>query len=55
MRVDRDGCAAQLTDELLIAVIGGVRRKRPNGKSKAWETVAAQHGQIKHSFALMWV
>jgi transposase len=45
--VDRDGCAAQLTDELLIAVIGGVRRKRPNGKSEAWETVAAQHDQIK--------
>lgn len=45
--VDRDGCVGQLTDELLIAVIGGVRRKRPNGKSQAWEAVAAQHDQIK--------
>jgi hypothetical protein len=39
--VDRDGGVCQLTDELLTAVIAGVRRKRPNGKSEAWETVAA--------------
>ena len=45
--LDRDGGAAQLTDELLTAVVGGVRRTRPNGKSKAWETVAAQSEQIK--------
>lgn len=45
--VDRDGGACQLTDELLAAVIAGVRRKRPNGKSEAWETVAAQSEQIK--------
>jgi hypothetical protein len=38
--VDRDGGACQLTDELLAAVIAGVRRTRPNGKSEAWETVA---------------
>jgi transposase len=42
-----DGGAVQLTDELLAAVIAGVRRKRPNGKSEAWETIAAQSGQIK--------
>jgi transposase len=45
--VDRDGGVCQLTDELLTAVIAGVRRKRPNGKSEAWETVAAQSEQIK--------
>jgi transposase len=44
--VDRDGGVCQLTDELLAAVIAGVRRKRPNGKSEAWETVAAQSEQI---------
>ncbi|PKW14269.1 IS21 family transposase [Saccharopolyspora spinosa] len=44
--VDREGGAGQLTDELLTAVIAGVRRKRPNGKSQAWETIAAQSGQI---------
>jgi hypothetical protein len=45
--VDRDGGVCQLTDELLTAVVAGVRRKRPNGKSAAWETVAAQAEQIK--------
>jgi transposase len=45
--VDRDGGVCQLTDELLTAVIAGVRRTRPNGKSAAWETVAAQAKQIK--------
>ncbi|WP_405160805.1 IS21 family transposase [Nocardia sp. NBC_01499] len=45
--LDREGDAAQLTDELVAAVIAGVRRKRPNGKSDAWETIAAQHDQIK--------
>jgi transposase len=45
--LDRDGGAEQLTDELLMMVIAGVRRKRPNGKSEAWETVAVQSEQIK--------
>ncbi len=45
--VDRDGDARQLTDELLAAVIAGVRPSRPNGKSAAWETIAGQHAQIK--------
>ena len=45
--LDRDGDACQLTDELLAAVIAGVRPSRPNGKSQAWETIAAQHEQIK--------
>ena len=45
--LDRDGGACQLTDELLAAVIAGVRPSRPNGKSQAWETIAAQHEQIK--------
>ena len=45
--LDRDGGVCQLTDELLAAVIAGVRPSRPNGKSQAWETIAAQHEQIK--------
>jgi transposase len=45
--LDRDGGTEQLSDELLMMVICGVRRKRPNGKSQAWETVAAQSEQIK--------
>jgi len=45
--LDRDGDAAQLTDELVAAVITGVRSKRPNGKSEAWEIIAGQHEQIK--------
>jgi transposase len=45
--LDRDGQVDQLTDELLTAVIAGVRRKRPNGHSEAWETIAAQSEQIK--------
>jgi transposase len=45
--LDRDGDAGQLTDELLAAVIAGVRPSRPNGKSQAWETIAAEHEQIK--------
>ncbi|MFF0458355.1 hypothetical protein [Nocardia africana] len=32
---------------MLAKVIAGVRRARPNGKSEAWETVAAQNEQIK--------
>jgi transposase len=45
--LDRDGGVCQLADELLAAVIAGVRPSRPNGKSEAWETVAGQHEQIK--------
>jgi transposase len=45
--VDRDGDAGQLTDELLAAVIAGVRPSRPNGKSEVWETIAGHREQIK--------
>jgi hypothetical protein len=45
--LDRDGDAGQLTDELMAAVIAGVRPSRRNGKSQAWETIAGQHGQIQ--------
>ena len=31
----------QLTDELLAAVIAGVRPSRPNGKGAVWETTDA--------------
>ena len=43
VRLDRGGGACQLTDELLAAVIAGVRPSRPNGRSQAWETIAARH------------
>ena len=42
--LDREG--GQLTDEMLAAVIAGVRPSRPNGKSQAWETIDAQAEQI---------
>jgi hypothetical protein len=45
--LDRAGGVEQLSDELLGIVIAGVRRKRPNGKSDAWETIATQRDQIK--------
>jgi transposase len=45
--LDRDGGAGQLTDELIAAVIAGARPSRPTGKSLAWETIAAEHEQIK--------
>lgn len=45
--LDRDGDACQLTDELLAAVIAGVRPSRPYGKSQAWGTIAAEHDQIQ--------
>jgi transposase len=45
--LDRDGDGCQLTDELLGAVIAGVRPSRPNGKSQAWETIDAEAEQIK--------
>ena len=37
----------QLTDELIAVVIAEVRPHRPNGKSLAWETIAAEHEQIR--------
>jgi transposase len=45
--LDRDGDGCELTDELLAAVIAGVRPSRPNGKSPAWETIEGQRGQIE--------
>ncbi|MGY4103954.1 IS21 family transposase [Nocardia sp. R16R-3T] len=45
--LDREGDVGQLSDELLAAVIAGVRRARPNGKSEAWATVAAHSEQIR--------
>jgi transposase len=45
--LDRDGGAGQLTDELVATVIAGVRPSRPTGKSQPWETIAAEHEQIK--------
>ncbi|WP_460701232.1 transposase, partial [Nocardia thraciensis] len=45
--VDRGDGVEQLTDELLAAVIAGVRRSRPNGKSDVWEMLAGQSEQIK--------
>jgi len=44
--LDRECGASQLTDELIGAVVLGVRSKRPNGKSQAWGTIAANHDQI---------
>jgi transposase len=45
--IDRDGDVAQLTDELLAAVVGGARPQRPHGRGASWEAVAAQHEQLK--------
>lgn len=45
--LDRDGGQDQLTDELIAAVIAGVRPHRPAGRSLAWEIIAAEHEQIK--------
>jgi transposase len=45
--LDRDGGDGQLTDELIAAVIAGVRPSRPTGKSLPWETIAAEHAQIR--------
>lgn len=45
--LDRDGGDCQLTDELVAAVIAGVRPSRPTGKSQPWEIIASEHEQIK--------
>ena len=45
--LDRDGGDGQLTDELIATVIAGVRPSRPTGKSLPWETIAAEHEQIR--------
>ena len=48
--VDREGDACQLTDELLAAVIARVRPSRPNGKSEAWETIAARPSRSRRGW-----
>jgi transposase len=45
--VDRDGDVAQLTDELLGAVVSGARPQRPHGRGASWEALAGQHEQLK--------
>ena len=46
--VDRDGgTTAQLTDELLAAVVCGARPQRPSGRGASWEALAGQHEQLK--------
>lgn len=45
--LDRDGGAGQLTDELVAAVIAGVRPSRPTGKSQPGETIAAEREQTR--------
>src|ERR1700754_2225969 len=45
--VDRNGEIAQLTDELLAAVVGGARPQRPHGRGASWEAMAAPHEQLK--------
>jgi len=42
----RDAGVAALTDELLGAVVGGVRPARPNGHGSAWETLLGREEQI---------
>jgi hypothetical protein len=44
--LDRDGDIAQLTDELIGAVIEAARPDRPNGHGEAWEVLRANHDQI---------
>jgi transposase len=45
--VDRDGDIAQLTDELLGAVVSGARPQRPHGRGASWDALAGQHAQLK--------
>jgi hypothetical protein len=45
--VDRSGEIAQLTEELLAAVVGGARPQRPRGRGASWEAMAAHHEQLK--------
>jgi hypothetical protein len=45
--MDRDGGVAQLTDELLAAVVVGARPQRPTGRGASWEALAGQHEQLK--------
>jgi hypothetical protein len=47
--LDRDGGDGQLTDELIAAVIAGVRPSRPTGKSLPWETIAAERQRAMRS------
>jgi transposase len=43
----RDGGEAQLTDELVGAVVEAVRPARPRGRGAAWERCAAERDRIK--------
>ncbi len=43
----RDGGEAQLTDELIGAVVQAVRPDRPSGHGAAWEACRAEHDRIK--------
>ena len=45
--MDRDGGAAQLSDELLAAVVVGARPQRPTGRGASWGALAGQHEQLK--------
>lgn len=43
----RDGGEAQLTDELLGAVVAAVRPARPAGHGPAWETLTGEQERIR--------
>jgi transposase len=45
--LDRDGGVDQLTDELIGAVVAGVRPDRPQGHGSAWEALCASHDRIE--------
>ena len=43
----REGGEAQLTDELIGAVVEAVRPSRPRGRGEGWERCEAERGRIK--------
>jgi transposase len=43
----RDGGECQLTDELIGAVVGGVRPARSSGHGRAWEALLVEEAQIR--------
>jgi len=45
--LDRDGDLAQLTDELLAAVVSGARPQRPHGRGASWQALAGQQEQLE--------
>ena len=45
--LDRECGVGQLTDELIGAVVAAVRPDRPQGHGAAWESLCANHDQIK--------